>query len=283
MSKKIVIAEPHGFCFGINRAINLAKDTAKKYKKNIYFLGELVHNQHVVGWLEKELGIKTVKKIDQIPDGSIVIIRAHGATPNVYEEIKKRNLEFVDATCPLVVNSHLIVKKLAEKKNKIIFVCNDTRHDETVGVVGEAPDFVLPAIMENIENLVINDPKNTVVMTQTTLSILETEKAMNFLKDKYPELTVIPHICQATTERQKAIIDLAKKIGFVVIVGSPTSANSNSLRQTAELAGAKTFIVDNADELKKEWFDSVETVVVSSGASTPEEILGEVVNKINSF
>lgn len=279
----IVLAQPHGFCFGIDRAISLAKDTAQKFSQPIFFLGELVHNQHVVDWLEKDLGIKTVYSVEEIPIGSVVIIRAHGASPIIYQQAKERGLEIIDASCPLVLRSHQKVKDLVNQNKKIIFLCNKIDHDETIGVVGEAPDFITPVTLDSVPNLSLLDPQNTVVLTQTTLSTLETQKALDFIKHKYPQITILPHICQATTERQNAIIKLAQKYKFVIIVGAPTSANSNSLKSVAQSAGAISYIVDNASELNPEWFKNQENVVISSGASTPESILEEVITKIKSF
>lgn len=280
----IIVAQPHGFCFGINRALELAKNTAKKYPhQNIYFFGELVHNQHVVSWLEKELKIQTVHSIDDVPANSIVIIRAHGVSPDIYQQAKDRRLIVIDATCPLVLKSHLTVKKIISQHQSIIFLCSKVDHDETVGIVGEAPESITPITLENIFNFNIINPQNTVVLTQTTLSTLETQKAFDFLKNKYPEVTILPHICQATTERQQSIIKLAKKYNFVIIVGAPTSANSNSLKSVAESVGAKSFIVDNASELNPKWFINQENIVVSSGASTPQEILDQVIEKIKDI
>lgn len=279
----ITIAFPHGFCFGITRAIELAKDTAKKSTKPIFFLGELVHNQHVVDWLESELKIKTVQSLDEIPSNSVVIIRAHGAAPIIYKEAKDKNLEIIDASCPLVLKSHETVRQLSGEQKSIIFLCNKIDHDETIGVVGENPDFITPVTLKDIFNFKVSDPKNTVVITQTTLSSTETKEALDFIKNKYPEISVLPHICQATTERQQSIIKLAKKHHFVIIVGAPTSANSNSLRQVAESSGAVSYIVDNASELNPKWFTGQSNIVISSGASTPEDILEEVVLKITEF
>jgi len=279
----IIIASPHGFCFGITRAIELAKDTAKKSKNPIYFLGELVHNQHVVDWLEQELKIKTVNSIDEIPTNSVVIIRAHGVAPSVYQDAKNKNLEIVDATCSLVMKSHQTVRQLSKDNKTVIFLCNKIDHDETIGVVGENPKSIIPITLQDIFNFEITAPQNTVVVTQTTLSTLETKKALDFLKNKYPQISILPHICQATTERQNEIINLAKQYKFVIIVGAPTSANSNSLRSVAESSGAISYIVDNASELNPKWFIGQNNIVISSGASTPEDILNEVVKKIDQI
>lgn len=280
----IILAEPHGFCFGINRAIELTKDTAKKYSdKQIYFFGELVHNQHVVDWLENSLNIKTVHSLKEVPPKSVVIIRAHGASPQVYQQAKNRKLEVIDATCPLVLKSHLAIKKIVSRNKKVLFLCNKIDHDETVGVVGEAPEFITPVTLENISSFSVKDPKNTVVLTQTTLSTLETKKSLAFLKRNYPQITILPHICQATTERQNAIIKLAKKYKFVIIVGSPASANSNSLKSVAQNVGAVSYIIDNESELDPKWFIGNKNIVVSSGASTPQNVLHKVLNRIKKI
>ncbi len=280
----IILAQPHGFCFGITRAIELAKDTAKKYSdKPIYFFGELVHNQHVVDWLENDLKIKTIYSINDIPHDSVVIIRAHGVAPQIYQQAKDRGLIIIDASCPLVLKSHQAVQQLVKQNKQVILLCNKIDHDETVGIVGEAPESIIPVTLNQIFDYQIKKPQNTVVITQTTLSTTETQKAFDFLKNKYPQITILPHICQATTERQQAIIKLAKEYRFVIIVGSPTSANSNSLRSVAESAGAISYIVDNASELNPDWFINQENIVVSSGASTPQNILDEVIEKIKDF
>jgi len=279
----IIIANPHGFCFGITRAINIAKNTAKKSQKPVFFLGELVHNQHVVDWLESELKIKTVQLLDEIPANSVVIIRAHGAPPSVYKQAQDKGLEIVDASCHLVLKSHQTVKDLVSQNKQVVFLCNKIDHDETIGVIGEAPDFVIPVTLKDIFNFEIKNPKDTTIITQTTLSTTETKEAVEFIKNKYPEISVLPHICQATTDRQNTIINLAIKYKFVIIVGSPTSANSNSLRQVAESAGAKNFIVDNASQLNPNWFKGQENIVISSGASTPENVLNEVISKIKDI
>lgn len=279
----LFIASPHGFCFGINRAIDLARETCEKYKENIYFLGELVHNQHVVDWLESELKIKTVQSIDQIPRGSVIIIRAHGAPPLTYNQAVAKGLTIVDATCPLVLKSHQTVSKLSGQNKKIIFLCNSITHDETIGVVGENPYSITPIVIEDVSNLNIPDPQNCIVITQTTLSTLETKDAINFLKNKYPQITVLPHICQATTDRQNAIIELSKDCSLIIIVGSPTSANSSSLKKVAEASGATSYIIDNISEVNPKWFVGHKNVAISSGASTPESILEEVVQKITEI
>lgn len=277
------IATPHGFCFGINRAIDLAKEASQKYSENIYFLGEIVHNQHVVDWLESELKIKTVQSLDQIPNGSVVVIRSHGAPPSTFSQAIAKGLTIVDATCSLVLKSHQTVLQYTSQNKKIIFLCNSVTHDETIGIVGESPSSVIPVVIDNIADLEISDPQNYIVITQTTLSTIETKDAFDFIKNKYPDIIILPHICQATTDRQNAIIELSKNCNLVIIVGSPTSANSNNLKQVAESNGATSYIIDNASELNKDWFIGHENVAISSGASTPESIFEEVIKTIKNY
>ena len=277
------IAVPHGFCFGISRAIEIAQDSAEKYKNNLYFYGELVHNQYVVDWLETQLGIKTIKDINEIPRGSTVIIRAHGAAPSVFRQAVINGLTVIDASCPLVLKSHQTAIDLCARFQKVIFLCNSITHDETIGIVGENPEKIFPITLNEVDKLTLTDAKQCAVMTQTTLSTIETNDAFNLLKDKYPDLTIIPNICQATNDRQKAVIELAKTCTLFVIVGSPTSANCISLAQVAAASGAKTIFVNDASELDPKLFSGHEEIGLSSGASTPESIFDEVKEKIKEI
>ena len=284
---KVIIAKPHGFCgnenFGVTGAITTAQRTALEFPDNTYVLGEIVHNQHVIDWLEQEYGVRTVHSLDEIPEAATVIIRSHGAGPVVYEQAKARGLTIVDATCPLVAQAHKEVKKLAGEGKKILYIASDMKHDEALGTAAQAPEAVVLTTLEDLKNIQIENPKDTVVITQTTLSILETKEELEELKKRYPKIMVKPHICPATTQRQEAIIKLAKEIGFVIIVGSPTSSNSKRLREVAEMVGAKAYIVDTEKDLKPEWFAGIEKAAISSGASTPEWILEAVTKRIKTF
>lgn len=287
MSIKIIVAEPHGFCgndkFGVTRAIMIAQKTAKQYPGKVYLLGEIVHNQHVVAGLEKDYGVITVHHLAEIPSGATVIIRAHGAAPAIYQKAKAKGLKIVDATCPLVAQVHREVKKLAVEGKQILYVASDYKHDEALGVAGEAPDKVKLITLADLNKQDIANPDNTVVITQTTLSILETKEVLDKLRKKYSTITIRPHICSATTDRQKAVMMLAKQTKTIIIVGSPTSSNSKRLKEVAEASGAKTYMVDIAADLKPEWFQGVNQIGVSSGASTPEEILNETIERIRTM
>ena len=286
--KKVVVIRPNGFCgnergFGVRRSIFLAQKTAKRFPGKTYLLGEIVHNQHLVDRLEKEYGLKTVQRLEGIPQGSMMIIRAHGADPLVYKRAEKMGLNLIDATCPLVAQVHQEVRRLINQGQKILYLASDKNHDEAIGVAGEAPRKIKLITIKELDKIKIDHPQQTVVLTQTTLSILETKESLKKLRQRYPGIVIKPHICLATTKRQKAVIQAARKYGLVVVVGSPTSSNSNRLKEVAEAVGAKAFIVDKADELDPKWFSETKTIAVGSGASTPDWILDEVVARIRGF
>lgn len=287
MPIEIIVAKPSGFCgnkkFGVRGAIFKAIQASKQYPGKTYLLGEIVHNSHVVKQLEQEFSIKTVQTISKIPKDSTVVLRAHGSTPSIYQQAKKQKLIVVDATCPLVSSVQEKAKKLASEGKQVVYLASSPNHDEAISVYHQAPDSIILTTLDKIHSLSIDDPENTVVLTQTTLSTLETEVALSRLKKNYPGLTIVPHICPATTARQKAVIELAKKIGFVIIVGHPTSSNSNRLREVAQDSGAKAYIVDTENELEPDWFIGKTKVVVSSGASTPDWLTEKVIEKIKTI
>lgn len=283
MPRKITIINPHGFCFGVSRAITLVKDTAKKYPQKTYLLGEIVHNQYVVDDLEKNYGVQTVSSIEDIPDNSVIIIRAHGTTPETYKKAQEKKLIIVDATCPIVTQVHQLVKKLASENKEIIYIASDMNHDEAIGVLSQAPQSIILTTLKDINNLEIKNPQNTFVITQTTLSIFETQKAFDLLKQKYPQIFIQPHICSATFERQKAIMNVPKDSEIIIIVGSKTSSNSQRLFEVAQSVCKKAFIVETASDLDPKWFQNINNIAISSGASTPENLLNEVVEKIKKL
>lgn len=293
MSKiKIIKAKVYGFCgnggaFGVSGAIKKTLETADQAQatgQEVYVLGDLVHNHHVVEKLAQENGVKTVKSLDEIPSGAMMIIKSHGLPPAVIEKAKNKGLKLIDATCPMVQAVHGLVKKIVAEGKKIIYVASDLDHEEALGVYGEAPDYIKLITVTDLNDLKIEKPAETVLLTQTTLSILEVGEALEKIKAKYPDLVIEPHICMATTMRQQAVIELAKKVDLLIIVGSPTSSNSNRLREVGEKVGVNSKIVDDAQEVKKEWFDNkIKTIGISSGASTPDEVLEEVINEIQSL
>lgn len=284
MPIEIFVAQPHGFCgdsvFGVHAAIGKAIEASRMYPNKTFLLKEIVHNQHVVNWLQEKYGLKTVASLDEIPEGSVVVLRSHGSAPNTYDQAKQKQLTIIDATCPLVIGSQRQAKRFAKLGKKIVYLASAKDHDEAVSVYCQTPDSIILTTLKEILDLKIEDPDNTIILTQTTLSTLETEKVFSQLKKKYPTLTIVPHICPATTARQQAVIKLAKEIGFVIIVGHPTSSNSNRLKEVATDSGAEAYIVDTENDLQKKWFDNKKKVAISSGASTPDWLLQRVIDKI---
>jgi len=271
VSKKVIIATPHGFCGGVKRAIDIAQAANPS---NTYLLGDIVHNDHVI----KSLKIKTVKNLNEIPSGSSVIIRAHGASPQVYQEAKNRNLNIIDATCPLVLQVHEFVRK--NKNKTIIYLVSDKNHDEAIGVVAQGSNVIAYTLNE-FEDIKVSD--NSVLITQTTLSVQETKKAIDYLKNKFPKLEIFPHICPATTDRQKAVLELAKNCDVILIIGSPNSSNSLRLYETAISTGKPAHIIDSIAQVNSQWFNNFKNIGISSGASTPENILKEVYDYLKTL
>lgn len=269
MSKKVIIANPHGFCGGVKRAITIAKNAPP----NTYLLGDIVHNDHVI----KSLKLKTVHSIKEIPCGSTLIIRAHGASPKTYQTAIQKKLKIIDATCPLVLQVHEFVRK--NKDKNIIYLVSDKKHDEAIGVLAQGKNIHAYTLSEYQK---IKVKPNSILITQTTLSFQETNKILDYLKKKYPDLKIFPHICPATTDRQNAVLKLAHKCDCILIIGSPNSSNSLRLYETASSTGKPSFIIDNISEIKKEWFKNCQTIGISSGASTPENILEEVYNYLTA-
>lgn len=277
--KKVFIAEPHGFCAGVARAVKAVEDTLEFFGAPVYVKHEIVHNKHVVEGIERK-GAITVEELSDVPDGSVVVFSAHGSPKSHYEEATRRKLHLIDATCPLVTKVHLEVLRFIKEGYRIIYI-GHRGHIEGMGVLGEVPGVNIPLIetAADVAALTIPGSEKIVYLTQTTLSIDETQETILALKKKYPNIVAPPieDICYATTNRQEAVKALAAAVPVVIVVGSLTSSNSNRLRETAERAGARSYLVDDVSDLKTDWFDDISTVGVTGGASAPEDRIQEVI------
>jgi 4-hydroxy-3-methylbut-2-enyl diphosphate reductase len=282
--EKVLIAEPHGFCAGVARAVKAVEDTIELFGTPVYVKHEIVHNKHVVDGITKK-GAITVEELREVPEGSVVVFSAHGSPKIHYEEARRRRLHLIDATCPLVTKVHLEVLRFIKEGYRIIYI-GHRGHIEGAGVLGEAPGVDIPLVetVADVEVLDIPATEKMVYLTQTTLSIDETRETILALKRKYPDITAPPleDICYATTNRQEAVKALAAEVPVVIVVGSLTSSNSNRLRETAERSGARAYLVDDVSDLREEWFDGVPTVGVTGGASAPEDRIQEVVEYFRS-
>ncbi|MFZ1626327.1 MAG: 4-hydroxy-3-methylbut-2-enyl diphosphate reductase [Candidatus Moraniibacteriota bacterium] len=277
--EKVLIAEPHGFCAGVARAVKAVEDTLKLLGAPVYVKHEIVHNKHVVDTIARQ-GAITVEELDEVPEGSVVVFSAHGSPRAHYETARARQLRLVDATCPLVTKVHLEVLRFLKEGYQIVYI-GHRGHIEGVGVLGEVPGANIPLIetVADVEALALRQTEKLVYLTQTTLSIDETTEIITALKEKYPSIIAPPldDICYATTNRQGAVKALAKVVPVVIAVGSVTSSNSNRLRESAERSGARAYLVDDVAELNPDWFEGVAIVGVTGGASAPEDRIQEVI------
>jgi 4-hydroxy-3-methylbut-2-enyl diphosphate reductase len=274
----VLLAAPRGYCAGVDRAVIAVEKALDHYGAPVYVRKEIVHNKHVVTGLEKR-GAIFVDEVDEVPEGSTLVFSAHGVSPAVVKASEARGLNTIDATCPLVTKVHREVQRFAAEEYDILLIGHEG-HEEVEGTAGEAPDHVqLVDGKEGIENATVKDPKKVIWLSQTTLSVDETMETVLKLREKFPTLQNPPSddICYATQNRQVAIKKVGSESDLVLVIGSANSSNTVRLVEVALEAGAKAaYRIDYASEIKEEWFEGVETVGVSSGASAPEELVDEV-------
>ena len=282
LHKEIVLANPRGFCSGVDRAIDIVEKSLDKFKEPVYVRHQVVHNKKVVEDLEKK-GVKFVKEVSEIPDNAVAIFSAHGVSQKVEDEAKKRNFMYFDATCPLVTKVHLEVQKHAQKGRDIILI-GHKGHPEVIGTLGRHPSnsntkIYLVENNDDIKKLEISSPEVAYV-TQTTLSVDETRELINSLKEKFPGIIgpSADDICYATQNRQDAVKQLSLECQIVLVIGSQTSSNSNRLKELAEKCGTKSFLIDDKTDIDLNSLKDATSVGITAGASAPEEIVQEVIS-----
>ncbi|MDX1935405.1 MAG: 4-hydroxy-3-methylbut-2-enyl diphosphate reductase [Capsulimonadales bacterium] len=278
---RVILAAPRGFCAGVDRAIDIVEMALEVYGPPIYVRHEIIHNEHVVGRLRDKGAIFTDFLTD-VPSGSHLIFSAHGVSPAVRREAADRHLKVIDATCPLVTKIHLEVHKYL-KRGYGIFYIGHRGHVETEGTLGEAPDrLILITTEEEVATLPEPTEEKLIYLTQTTLSIDETQGIVDALKRRFPRLETPPtdDICYATQNRQDAVKVLARRADTILVVGSHTSSNSRSLRQVAAAYGARAFLIDDRHSLTDEMLTDAETVGVTAGASAPEDVVQGVLTAL---
>ena len=284
MSKRVLLAAPRGYCAGVDRAVVAVEKSLELYGAPVYVRKEIVHNKHVVSTLEKR-GVIFVNETDEVPEGATVVFSAHGVSPAVHAEAAARNLKTIDATCPLVTKVHNEVKRFADDETEILLIGHNG-HEEVEGTAGEAPGKVRVVDgLEEARTIVPTPGKKLVWLTQTTLSVDETMQSVAILKERFPEIANPPSddICYATQNRQEAIKAIAPLVDLVIVVGSTNSSNSVRLVEVALEYGAKAaYLVDYAAEVKDEWFEGVETIGVTSGASVPEILVDDLLKHLSS-
>jgi 4-hydroxy-3-methylbut-2-en-1-yl diphosphate reductase len=278
--ERVLLATPRGFCAGVARAVKAVEDTLDLFGSPVYVKHEIVHNKHVVRRLA-ERGAITVETLAEVPEGAVVVFSAHGSPRSHYAEAERRGLRLVDATCPLVTKVHLETVRYAKAGYRIIYI-GHRGHIEGIGVLGEAPELAIPIVetVADVAALTLPASERMVYLTQTTLSVDDTQAVIRALKEKYPAIGAPPleDICYATTNRQAAVKALARSSELVLVVGSSASSNSNRLRETAAAAGTKAYLIDDVTALDETWIENVTTIGITAGASAPEEEVQRIVD-----
>jgi 4-hydroxy-3-methylbut-2-en-1-yl diphosphate reductase len=276
--EKILLASPRGYCAGVDRAVQTVERALELYGAPVYVRKEIVHNKHVVQQL-RERGAIFVESESEVPEGSTAVFSAHGVAPSVHENAAIRELNVIDATCPLVTKVHVEAKKFAAEDYTIVMIGHQG-HEEVEGTMGEAPDkIVLVQSEEDVAALEVPDPTRLAYISQTTLSVDETRSIILALREKFPAI-VGPRtddICYATTNRQTAVKELARECDLVLVIGSRNSSNSNRLVEVARECGAASHLIDNEGQVQEEWLEGMRIVGITSGASAPEELVVRLV------
>jgi len=281
---RVVLAQPRGFCAGVERAIEIVERALKKYGPPIYVRHEIVHNRHVVEDLRTR-GAVFVDELDEIPQGAMTIFSAHGVAKRVEEWAAERGLPVIDATCPLVAKVHNEGRRYAKQGREIVLV-GHAGHAEVEGTIGQVPGKVhLVQTVEDVGELKITSADKLAYITQTTLSVDDTRGIISALKTRFPAIVGpdVRDICYATQNRQQAVRELARAVDLILVVGSRNSSNSNRLREIGQELGKPAYLIDDAEALRAEWFENVSSVGVTAGASAPETLVQGVVEGLKQF
>ena len=274
---KVYIGAPRGFCAGVVRAIDLVEIALERFGAPIYVKHQIVHNSHVVDALEAK-GAITVEDVDEIPEGSKVVFSAHGSPPEDFAKADVRGLEVIDATCPLVTKVHNEAIKYDSEDRRIILV-GHRGHQEVKGTMGQTGMH----LVDDREELNLPDwdqDTPVAVLTQTTLSVDDTQRSIDNIQSKFSDAIIRNDLCYATTNRQSAVKEITDKVDLMLVIGAPNSSNCNRLREVAEAQGVPAYLLNGVDELQTEWLEGVENVGITSGASTPEYLVQEVIDAL---
>jgi 4-hydroxy-3-methylbut-2-en-1-yl diphosphate reductase len=285
---RIVLANPRGFCAGVDRAIDIVERALRMFGSPIYVRHEVVHNRHVVDGL-RDKGAIFVEELDEVPDGGTVVFSAHGVSTAVEREATRRGLQVFDATCPLVTKVHMEVARFAREGREVILI-GHAGHPEVEGTIGRfdtryGGSISLLQSLDDVPKLQVRDPERLAFVTQTTLSVDDTANIVAALRERFPSLQAPRRedICYATQNRQDAVKKLLGECDLLIVVGSRSSSNSNRLRELAQRTGVTGYLVDGPDELERAWFDGKQTVGVTAGASAPEILVQQVVERLRSW
>jgi 4-hydroxy-3-methylbut-2-en-1-yl diphosphate reductase len=278
---KVILANPRGFCAGVNMAIDCVDQVLQMHGPPIYVFHEIVHNKHVVDSFRAR-GVTFVDHMHEVPEGSLVVYSAHGISPEVREAARRRRLIEVDATCPLVTKVHMEVIRYAREGYTILFV-GHRRHDEAVGTVGEAPDrIIVVESPEEVEQVKVPDENRVAFVTQTTLSISDAQRVIDAIKKRFPNVRypAKDDICYATTNRQAAVTQISPETDLVLVIGSKNSSNSQRLVERAEEQGVAAHLIDDESEIDPAWLEGKQCVLVTAGASAPEHLVSALLDRL---
>lgn len=284
---KVLLANPRGFCAGVDRAIEIVERALSTHGAPIYVRHEVVHNRFVVEDLEKK-GAVFVENLDEVPPGSILIFSAHGVSHAVRREAEAQRFKVFDATCPLVTKVHIEVAKMREQGREIIMI-GHAGHPEVEGTMGQAqgdgPSMYLVETEEDVEGLQVQDPDHLAYVTQTTLSVDDANRVIQALKKRFPKILgpKKDDICYATQNRQDAVKTMVKQCDLVIVVGSPNSSNSNRLCEVARNAGVDAYMLDRAEQLQEAWLEGKDLIGITAGASAPEVLVQEVISRLRQI
>ena len=271
MTGKVVLASPRGYCAGVDRAVDAVERALAKHGSPVYVRKQIVHNLHVVRDLEAK-GAVFVEEENEVPEGAVVVLSAHGVAPEVYSNSRVRHLEVIDATCPLVTKVHVEARRFANEGRTIVLI-GHAGHEEVVGTTGQAPErTILVQSPDEARSVDVPDPENLSYLTQTTLSVDETNEILQILRERFPAIEGPPRedICYATQNRQDAVKAIAPRVDVLLVIGSKNSSNSNRLAEVSRERGTPAYLVDDESHVDPAWLEHASTVGLTSGASAPE-------------
>lgn len=281
---RVILAQPRGFCAGVERAIEIVERALVQFGQPVYVRHEIVHNKQVVADL-KAKGARFVEEIDEIPNGAITVFSAHGVSQRVADEASVRELPVIDATCPLVAKVHKEGQRYAEKGHEVVLIGHEG-HPEVEGTRGRIPGGVhLVSTVDDVSRLKVENPDRVSYVTQTTLSVDDTRDIIEALRRRFPKIKGpdVRDICYATQNRQRAVRELAAQVDVILVVGARNSSNSNRLREIGEEMAVPSYLIDSADDLDPTWLEGAESVGITAGASAPEQLVQELVDRLGTF
>ncbi len=280
---KILLANPRGFCAGVNMAIQCLEECVQMFGPEIYVYHEIVHNKYVVDRFTQQ-GVQFVNAVEDVPEGAILLYSAHGVSPEIRQQSRNRNLRTIDATCPLVTKVHMEAIKYARGGYHIVLIGHEG-HDEVIGTMGEAPESItLVDSPEEVDKLPFPGDAKLAYLTQTTLSVEEASRIIQRLKERFPQIESPPKedICYATTNRQHAVSALTPQVDVVLVLGSQNSSNSQRLKELAAAVQKPAYLIDGAAEIQMEWFRPTDAVLITAGASAPEVVVQGVLDLLRA-